>query len=248
MAIPKIIHYCWFGRGKKSQLILDCMESWKKYLPDYEIIEWNEDNFDIGSNMYVKEAYETKKWAFVSDYVRLYALYKMGGIYLDTDVEVIKSLDAFLNNSAFFGLESNDSVSAGIIGCVPHHPVIQKIIDSYDGRQFIGSDGSMDLSTNVSHITKMFGDSGFIPDGKLQHVMNVTLYPARFFFPNTFMMIFGRLPRAVYIDHHSAASWKDTVADTGLKYRIRHYLVGVARNLIGTVELESIRDRKRSDV
>lgn len=96
--IPKTVHYCWFGKGKKSKMVNKCMESWKKYLLDYKIIEWNEDNFDINSNLYVRQAYEAKKYAFVTDYVRLYALYNYGGIYLDTDVEVLKSLDEFLDS------------------------------------------------------------------------------------------------------------------------------------------------------
>ena len=99
--IPKIIHYCWFGKGPKPELVLKCIASWEKYLPDYEIKEWNENNFDINSNIYCKEAYERKKYAFVSDYVRLYAVYNEGGIYFDTDLEVIKNMDVFLNNKAF---------------------------------------------------------------------------------------------------------------------------------------------------
>ncbi len=99
--IPKVIHYIWFGKGKKNELIEGCMKSWKKYCPDYEIKEWNEDNFDINSNQYVKEAYDNKKWAFVSDYVRLYALYNEGGVYLDTDCELLGNIDEFLANNAF---------------------------------------------------------------------------------------------------------------------------------------------------
>ena len=99
--IPKIIHYCWFGKNPLSDLAKKCIDSWKKYCPDYEIIEWNEENFDINSNVYVKEAYDSKKWAFVTDYVRLYALDKCGGIYMDTDVELLKGIDVFLENEAF---------------------------------------------------------------------------------------------------------------------------------------------------
>ena len=95
--IPKILHYCWFGRGQMGPVALKCMESWKKYCPDYQIKVWNEDNFDIGQNTFVKEAYEEKKWAFVTDYVRLYALYTEGGIYLDSDIELLKNLDDLLS-------------------------------------------------------------------------------------------------------------------------------------------------------
>ena len=118
--IPKVIHYCWFGRGKLPKLAKKCIKSWKKYLPDYKIIEWNEDNFDINSNQYVREAYEAKKYAFVSDYVRLYALYNYGGIYMDTDVEVIKSLDEFLIHEAFSGFESPKDIHDRACRIWPH--------------------------------------------------------------------------------------------------------------------------------
>ena len=108
--IPKVIHYCWFGKKPLPPLAVNCIDSWKKFCPDYEIIEWNEKNFDINSNTYVREAYENKKWAFVSDYVQLYALYNYGGIYMDTDVQVLKPLDAFLNDQAFSGFEAYDRV------------------------------------------------------------------------------------------------------------------------------------------
>ena len=104
--IPKIIHYCWFGGKPKPELAEKCIESWKKFCPDYEIVEWNEGNFNINSNLYVKQAYEAKKYAFVTDYVRLYALYTQGGIYMDTDVMVLKPLDEYLNHEAFSGFES----------------------------------------------------------------------------------------------------------------------------------------------
>ena len=113
--IPKVIHYVWMGKGTKSEFMLRCIDSWKKYLPDYEIVEWNEERFDVRSNPYTEEAYNCKKWAFVSDYVRLYALYTEGGVYMDTDVEVIKPLDRFLEHPAFSGFESRTDIPTGII-------------------------------------------------------------------------------------------------------------------------------------
>ena len=115
--IPKVIHYCWFGKNKLSKSAKKCIKSWKKHLPNYEIIEWNENNFDINCNEYVREAYKSKKYAFVSDYARIYALYNYGGIYMDTDVEVIKSLDKFLCNDAFAGLENEYSIQTAVMGC-----------------------------------------------------------------------------------------------------------------------------------
>ena len=113
--IPKVIHYCWFGRGKMPEMALKCIESWKKYLPEYKIKEWNEDNFDLDMYPYVREAYDNRKFAFVTDVVRLYALYNEGGIYMDTDVEVLKSLDPFLHHNAFSGFEDDKNIPTGIM-------------------------------------------------------------------------------------------------------------------------------------
>lgn len=117
--IPKVIHYCWFGKGEKSNLSEKCIQSWKEKLEGYEIIEWNEENFNINCNKYVKEAYERKKYAFVSDYVRLYVLYNYGGIYLDTDVEVLKTFDQFLVNDSFVGFEDKELISTGALATIP---------------------------------------------------------------------------------------------------------------------------------
>ena len=127
--IPKIIHYCWFGRNEKSEKIKFCMDSWKKYLPDYEIIEWNEDNFHINEIKYVNEAYDKKKWAFVTDYVRAYALYKKGGIYLDTDVEITGNLDTFLTHGAFSGFESKGYPFTALWGANKGHHWPKKVLD-----------------------------------------------------------------------------------------------------------------------
>ena len=109
--IPKIIHYCWFGRNPKPKLAEKCIKSWKKYCPEYEIIEWNEDNYDLSSApLYVRQAYEAKRWAFVTDYIRLQVIYENGGIYLDTDVELRKSLDPLLVHQAYFGFEDEKNI------------------------------------------------------------------------------------------------------------------------------------------
>ena len=112
--IPKKIHYCWFGKGPKSKLFEKCLASWKKYFPDFEIIEWNEENFDVSSNKYVKEAYENKKWAFVSDYARLKIIYEEGGIYFDTDVEVLKRIPDEILETGYFAKESDNYIATGL--------------------------------------------------------------------------------------------------------------------------------------
>ena len=121
--IPKKIHYCWFGRGEKPELAKKCIKSWKIYCPNYEIIEWNEENFDINSNQYLKEAYENKKYAFVTDYVRLFVLYTQGGIYMDTDVEVIKPLDEYLHHEAVSGFENTTQIPTGLMACREGFPL-----------------------------------------------------------------------------------------------------------------------------
>ena len=129
--IPKIIHYVWMGRGEKPKKIQKCIKTWKKHLKDYEFIEWNEDNFDIKSNPYVAKAYEEKKWAFVSDYIRMWAIDKFGGIYLDTDVYIIRDLEPLLKNRAFVGFENKRYPFTAVFGAEKGHPLIKKILQYY---------------------------------------------------------------------------------------------------------------------
>ena len=136
MAIPKIIHYVWVGNNEKPKDIKRCMKTWKKHLKDYEIIEWNENNFDINSNKFVKEAYEAQKWAYVSDYIRAYAIYNHGGIYLDTDVLVVDNLDSLLDNRAFVGYENPEYPFTAVFGAEKKHPFIKDMLDYYDNKFF----------------------------------------------------------------------------------------------------------------
>ena len=181
--IPKKIHYCWFGRGKLPELAVKCIESWKRHCPEYEIIEWNEDNFDINCCPYVKEAYENKKFAFVTDYVRLYAMYTQGGIYMDTDVEVLKNLDAFLVHQGFSGFESDTHVLTGIMAAEKGFPLFKELLEYYDGRHFVKEDGSLDTTTNVVTITAILLKKGFVPNGMFQIVDGFALYPRDYFCP-----------------------------------------------------------------
>ncbi len=131
--IPKVIHYCWFGGGEKSRLMKKCIKSWKKYCPDYEIIEWNEDNFDVNGIEFTKGAYNAKKWAFVTDYARLDIIYKHGGIYLDTDVELLKPLDELLKYKGFFGFEEMGMVNTGVgFGAEKGNLLVKQMRDDYN--------------------------------------------------------------------------------------------------------------------
>ncbi|CCI84430.1 polysaccharide biosynthesis protein CpsM(V) [Lactobacillus pasteurii DSM 23907 = CRBIP 24.76] len=134
--IPKIIHYVWVGGNPKSDAIKRCMKTWQKHLKDYQIIEWNEENFDIHQNAYLEQAYKAKKWAFVSDYIRAKVIYDMGGIYLDTDVLVLDDLHELLDNHAFVGFENKDNPFTAVFGAEPHHPLIAKMLEYYDDRNF----------------------------------------------------------------------------------------------------------------
>lgn len=181
--IPKKIHYCWFGGNPLPRLAEKCIDSWRKYCPDYEIIEWNESNFDINSCNYIKEAYEHKKYAFVTDYVRLYVMYYYGGIYMDTDVEVLKPLDGFLTHEAFSGFETSVCIPTGIMASVKGFSLYKEFLDYYIDRHFICSDGSMDLTTNVSTITNIAEKHGFVHNGEYQIISGWALYPKDYFCP-----------------------------------------------------------------
>ena len=181
--IPKKIHYCWFGRGEKPKLAEKCIASWKKYCPDYEIIEWNEDNFDINSNRYVREAYESKKYAFVTDYVRLFALINHGGIYMDTDVEVVRSLDEFLTHEAFSGFEEEAWIPTGLMACEKDFPLFREYLSYYDKAKFINEDGSLNTTTNTFTITMMTENHGLVRNGEFQVVEGFALYPREVFCP-----------------------------------------------------------------
>lgn len=205
--IPKIIHYCWFGGNPLPSIAEKCIDSWKKHCPDYQIIRWDENNFDIELNQFVKEAYECKKYAFVSDYVRLYVLYNYGGIYMDTDVEILKPIDTFLNNKAFSGFEDDNSIPTGIMACTKYHTFFDKLLSYYYKRKFILDDGTYDVTTNVKIITDLCKKEGFIPNNKKQTVLDFTLYPKDYFCPKNYETGKIQLTENSYAIHHFNGSW-----------------------------------------
>lgn len=211
--IPKKIHYCWFGGKPLNKLGKKCLKSWKKYFPDYEIIEWNESNFDLNCCQYVKDAYEAKKWAFVSDYARYKILYEQGGIYFDTDVEAIKSFDDILEKGAFMGCE-NPTVEKGAatnpgLGCAvaPGLGFYREILDDYEKSSFYHDDGSLNLYTIVQRTTDLLKKHGLQDTMEIQQVAGINIYPAEYFCPID--MRTGKLTvtKNTYSIHRYAGSW-----------------------------------------
>lgn len=223
--IPKTIHYCWFGGAPKPALAEKCIESWRKFCPDYEIIEWNESNFDLDCCAYVREACEAKKWAFVTDVVRLWALVNYGGFYMDTDVEVVRPLDGFLQYEAVSGFESTECVPTGLMASRKGHPFFIELLREYDDIHFLRPDGSYDLTTNVVRITNACVKYGLVPTGEEQTVNGFTLFPTGYFCPRDED---GKPAPAEgsYAVHYFAGSW---VSEQD-KMRLR-YLQSLSRSL-----------------
>lgn len=181
--IPKKIHYCWFGGNAKSKLAKKCIDSWKKYCPDYEIIEWNESNFDVTQNDYLKFCYENKKWAFLSDMARLMIVYSEGGIYFDTDVEMIKNIDFMLGYKAFFGFENRKYINTGLgFGAEAHHPVIKDMLKPYEELQ-MGKDLSYPLVTCPQLNTAALKTWGLQLTGEKQYLKDMIILPADYMNP-----------------------------------------------------------------
>lgn len=234
--IPKTIHYCWFGRNPLPESALKCIASWRKYLPDYEIIEWNEGNFDVNSIPYTAEAYAAKKYAFVSDYARFKILYECGGLYFDTDVEVIKPLDDIIAAGPFMGFEVNPctnrpygAVAAGLgIGAIKGMPVYKTILDYYSRLNFLQQDGSYNMTDAVVNITTRELVKLGLEDKKgIQKVSDITIYPADYF--NPFDDATGRLNKThnTYTIHWFTKTWLNVSPIRMRISRIFHRLFGV---------------------
>ena len=208
MSIPKIIHYCWFGGKPKPPLAQKCIKSWKKYCPDYEIREWNEGNFDINTApLYVRQAYEAGRWAFVTDYVRLKALLEMGGVYMDTDVEVVKPLDPYLHHQAFAGFEHPRRVQTGLMACEKDFPLFRVFLAHYDTALFYRPDGSQDITTNVEVLTKLCLDRGMECNDRYQVIEGLALYPREVFCPVDYDTEKLHRTRKTVVIHWFASSW-----------------------------------------
>lgn len=206
--IPKTIHYIWFGGKPLTPLAEKCISSWKKFCPDYEIKRWDESNFEIDQNQYCKEAYEAKKWAFASDYARLWILVHEGGIYMDTDVQVLKNLDDFLAEEAFSGFEANNRLTTGIMAAQKQQPFFVKLLHDYDDRHFLMPDGTYDLTTNVAAITNACVKNGLVLNNTKQTVEGFTIYPSDYFCPKNPSDLSLHLTSNSYTIHHFDGSWQ----------------------------------------
>ncbi len=220
--IPKKIHYIWFGGNPLTPLAEKCIESWKKYCPDYEIVRWDESNFDINQNRYCREAYEAKKWAFASDYARLWVLVNEGGIYMDTDVEVLQPLDRFLCLQSFSGFEAEERLPTGLMASCRQQPFFERLLHDYADRSFLKPDGSPDLTTNVTAITKACVDAGLVLNNTEQTVEGFTLFPSEYFCPKDWLTKEVHLTENSYAIHHFDGSWAD--GGTRLKHKLMRAL------------------------
>lgn len=209
--IPHIIHYIWFGNNPKSKLVQKCIDSWRKYCPEYKIIEWNESNYNIKKNRYMYEAYKAKKWAFASDYARYDIIYQYGGIYLDTDVELVANMDILLHDQMFMGFLENRRVNSGLgFGSVKGNPIIKEILQYYDGRSFYKKNGEMDLRVCNHNETLVLVRHGLVRNGEEQWLDYAHIYPREYLNP-----VGEKTTDKTISIHHFGGSW------TSLAHRTR---------------------------
>ena len=234
--IPKVIHYCWFGRNPLPVSAQKCIDSWRKFLPDYDIKEWNEDNFDVNIIPYTQQAYEAKKYAFVSDYARFWILYRHGGLYFDTDVEVIKPLDDIIERGAFMGIEQGafwdgkPMVAPGLgLGVEAGHPFFENMLQVYNHLEYRKADGSFDNTTIVSYTTRELYEHGMVVSEDLQEVDGIWIYPADSFCPMDSTTGITNITERTVSIHHYDCSWMD---HHSLSFRL-HQIKNIVFRIIG---------------
>ena len=221
--IPKVIDYVWVGGKPLNKLAKKCIKSWKKFCPDYEIKRWDETNFDVTKNKYCKEAYEAKKWAFVSDYIRISVLYDEGGIYLDTDVELVKSLDDLLDSPAVTGFEKKSFITTGVIAAEKNNKWVKSFLDLYNEKSFIKADGSFDLTTNVELVTNLVKEKYKIKfDDTQQDLKDFVVYPTEYFCPLQDENLV--MTNNTYAIHWFNGSWLPHTKSSGFKKFIKSIL------------------------
>ena len=213
MRIPRVIYYCWFGNGKIPTLVEKCIASWKKYCPDYEIVCVNEENFDVKQNKYAKEAYDAGKWAFVSDYARLKTLYDKGGVYLDTDVELIKPIDDLIEKMGYMGFDDNGVISTGLgFACEKGNELLGALLRDYDNIPFILPDGTYDLTPCPDRNTKVLINLGLDISNQNQVFMGIRMLPEDYLCPMKYYTGRKTITKNTYSIHHFCASWTSATA------------------------------------
>lgn len=206
--IPKVIHYCWFGGKDIPEQNRKWMASWKKYCPGYKIVEWNESNYDITKNAYMHEAYKAGKWGFVSDYAELDVIYQHGGIYLDTDVEMIRNLDELLCQDAFMGVEGSKNINLGLgFGAVPGFQMIKELMDEYRQRSFHSADGILDLTAAPILQIPFFRRLGYVNNGEYQRIGNLSIYPEKVLSGKCSYTGAINPTKDTFLIHHYDGSW-----------------------------------------
>lgn len=204
--ITKTIHYCWFGNNPIPEKDIAYMKTWQKFLPGYEIKRWDESNFNLDIFPYVRQAYDFKKYAFVSDVARLYALVHEGGIYMDTDVELLKH-PQIEDYEAVVGFESKDRIMTAFMACSPNHPIFTELLNDYKSRQFIQEDGKQDCTTNVERLTEALLPRGLNLNDKLQTIDGLTILPSEYVCPYNNITHKITITDNTFCFHHFAGTW-----------------------------------------
>lgn len=222
-AIPKVIHYCWFGGAPIPCRFQENIDSWRKYCPDYEIIQWNESNYDVSRNTYMRQAYESRKWGFVPDYARLDIVESQGGIYLDTDVRMVRSFDPLLQFGMFCGFESMTRINLGQgFGAVKGHPVVRKLRKGYENLEFIDPAGKMNTVPSPVYQTRELERLGVVIDGTFQQLEDAVIFPQEYFSPvNEFG--YGMQTENTFSVHQYDGSWYDEKQRETKERVIRNY-------------------------
>lgn len=236
--IPKKIHYCWFGKGPKGKLFEKCYKSWKKYFPDYEIIEWNEENFDVNQIEYTKEAYEAKKYAFVSDYARLKILYEHGGIYFDTDVEVLKRIDDEILEKGYFAKEIDEEIATGLGFAVPpKNKFVKYMLDDYINKRFKDENGNIIIETCTRANTKSLKNHGYIVKD-LTNLEGIGIYDKNYFCGFDVNLNHYIISEKTYTVHHYAASWNSN------QLKFVRKIKKIFSHIIGMKNYDKLRNAK----
>ncbi len=226
MSIPKVIHYCWVGGNKKPKSVKKCIKSWKKYCPDYQIIEWNESNLDIHINKFAERAYAEKAWGFVPDFFRLWIVYNYGGIYLDTDVQIIKNFDPLLQHKAFVGIEkavwlSENTINLGLgFGAEKEHPFIKEHLEFYETIPVLNEDGTFNRTASPAYTTELLLKRGLdISKNQEQNLGDIIIYPTEYFCPKDFITGNVYCTENTFSIHNFDASWYDEKQQKSKKKR-----------------------------